>query len=241
MVERDRPAQREIVGGDRDQHPLGSKDPGERQHAQHRAAVDEHRARAVPAGLQAVLELVEDVWPLAEQAVDLDQLGVRRKELAAEADRPHHLLEGLARVVVSEQALGARRDGVQDRAQMRLRVEVDEQWNEAAPRHGGAQVEDGRGLAHSALLVENREPRSHDEFVMLSYWLSSEIRLSHRRHNDFLEATAPFKRRSVARALRQPTTPSAGIERSAPRPTKLRARSETFWRRVSPPRRKLNG
>src|SRR5215472_7693313 len=120
---------------------------------------------------------------------------------------------------------------------MGLRVEVDEQWNEAAARHGGAQVEHGRGLAHAALLVENREPRSHGEFVMLSYWLSSEIRLSHRRHDDFLEDQAPSRRRCVARAPRQPTTPSARLERSARR-RYLRARSETFfWRRVSAPRR----
>src|SRR2546429_385227 len=99
---------------------------------------------------------------------------------AAEANRPGDFLERPAYVVVREQAFAACGSRVEDRAQVRLRVEVDEQRGPSPPRERRAQVEHGRRLADPALLVEYCQARSHAGFVVLSYSPFRAIRLSHR-------------------------------------------------------------
>src|SRR3979490_3040031 len=103
-----------------------------------------------------------------------------RDELAAEANRPGDFSERLAYIEVREQTFPAGGSRVEDRTEMRLRVEVHEQRHHSPPRERRAQVEHGRRLADPALLIEYRQARSHAEFVVLSYSPFRAIRLSHR-------------------------------------------------------------
>src|SRR2546430_16355680 len=92
-----------------------------------------------------------------------------RDELAAEANRPGDFSERLAYIEVREQTFPAGGSRIEDRTEMRLRVEVHEQRHRSPPRERRAQVEHGRRLADPALLIEYRQARSHAEFVVLSY------------------------------------------------------------------------
>src|SRR5712692_11314764 len=105
---------------------------------------------------------------------------MRQDELAAEANRPGNFLERLARVEVREQTFPAGGSRVEDRAEMRLCVEVHEQGHPSSPRERRAQVEHGRRLADPALLIENGQPRTHSATSMLNFWRTTEFPLLHR-------------------------------------------------------------
>src|SRR5882762_7442379 len=103
-----------------------------------------------------------------------------RDELAAEANRPGDFSERLAYIEVREQTFPAGGSRVEDRTEMRLRVEVHEQRQPPATRERRAQVEHGRRLADPALLIENGQPRTHSATSMLNFWRTTEFPLLHR-------------------------------------------------------------
>ena len=95
--------------------------------------------------------------------------------------RPKMIRELLRDFFLERPATGPRRWGrVQDRAQMRLRIEVHEERRRSAQREPCGQIEHRGRLTDPALLIEHSQPRSHSEIGMLSYWPFREIRLSHR-------------------------------------------------------------
>ena len=131
-LQRQRPAYRKMVGGNRNEHALSGKNAVQRQHTQHGATIDQYRPRRIITRLhlKPQAKAVEDVRPLAEQRVDFHQLRVRGDELRATAPREHHraqqLGQGLAFVIEREQAFAAAWHRRQNATQMGLGIEIEQ-------------------------------------------------------------------------------------------------------------------
>src|SRR5918996_1725046 len=201
VLELHKPAEREVLALDRDDHAVRGHERVDREQAERRRRVDEHEVVAV-----AYLE-----QRLLERALAADE-GAQRQLRAGEVDRGDGDVDlgvvddlGDRQAVhehVEHRALDRVRIHALTHGQVALRVQVDDQHAVPELLERDAEVQRRRGLRDAALLV--REDDHALQRRLLGRWDRPDVRPWKQAHDPHVET--PFKTaRAIPSRSRQPS------------------------------------